>query len=66
MSLGSLNAYFLALTAASLAVTLTALYISDDEAALTTFLIVLLPILAVIAALVVLTRRFWTNARRVN
>lgn len=66
MSLGNLNTRFLALAITSLALTLIAIYTSGDGSAVTALLKIFLPILAIVLALLFLTRRYWTDARRVG
>jgi len=66
VSLSNLNARFLALAMTSLAMTLIAIYTSGDGAAVTALLKIFLPILAIILALLFLTRRYWIDARRVG
>jgi len=66
MSLSSLNARFLALAATTLAITLIALYTSGDGQAIVALLKILLPMLAIIGVLLLLTRHYWLDARRVR
>jgi uncharacterized membrane protein YjdF len=66
MSLSKLNARFLALIITSLTVTLVAVYTSGDEQAVIALLEMFFPILAIAAALLFFTRRYWTDARRVG